>query len=68
MTYTRAFRTSKSESESENVGLWKPFGLRLSVFVSLRIYTAKKSTFHKKNPKSEIPIFSFFKSYFKYSL
>jgi hypothetical protein len=46
---TRAFRTS--ESESENFGLWKPFGLGLSVFFCLRIYTLKKSTFHKKNPK-----------------
>jgi hypothetical protein len=42
----RAFRTS--ESESEIFGLWKPFGLGLSVFVCLRIYTVKKSTFHKK--------------------
>jgi hypothetical protein len=53
--FSRAFRTS--ESESKNFGLWKPFGLGLSVFVSLRIYTVKKSTFHKKNPKFQFFLF-----------
>jgi hypothetical protein len=47
---TRAFRTS----ESENFGLWKHFGLGLSVFVCLRIYTVKKSTFHKTIPKFQL--------------
>jgi hypothetical protein len=56
LDFSRAFRTSESESESAG---FQPFGLGLSVFVSLRIYTVKKSTFHKK----KINFFSFFKSY-----
>jgi hypothetical protein len=45
------------KSESENFGLWRPFGLGLSVFVCLRIYTVKKSTFHKKIPKFQFFLF-----------
>jgi hypothetical protein len=63
--YARAFRTSESADFSEDhwLGLWNHFGLGLSEFSCLRIYTVKKSTFHKKNPK--ILIFSFcLKSYY----
>jgi hypothetical protein len=45
------FGRPSPRSESENFGLWKPFGLGISVFVNLRIYTVNKSTFHKKFPK-----------------
>jgi hypothetical protein len=63
----RAFRTSESESESADfsevrgLGLWKPFRLGLGLSC-LRIYTVKKLTFYKKNPK--ISFFSFLKSYY----